>query len=212
MAKQPKLDALVLCQSIGTDEHRTRWDLQGVIRGRLESTEFPLRLPSLGVYLALTGMHGEYEFALEIVELATDRVITGTRMNDAVRIDDPLTAFTECIPLPAVVLENRGRYACRLLVNGALFHESTFDVDWPKPAQAQGSMSPTSFARVIERLKAKEPGLLDAKLAEICGVDPQVIEAMQRSFEGLDPQLGQEVLSRLCHHYRLRPEEFFEAH
>jgi len=209
-ARSPKLDALVLCHSIGTDEKRTRWDLQGVIRGRLESPEFPLRLPGLGVYLALTGMQGSYELAVEVAELATGRVVVGTQTTSPLRARDPLAVVTECIPLPAVVFENRGRYACRLLANGDLVHETTFEVDWPKPGRAQGQMSPQSFARVLERLKAKEPGLDDERIARVCGVEPELLARMSRTFEGLDPEQGQEILGRLCRHFRIRPEEFFE--
>jgi hypothetical protein len=30
------------------------------------------------------------------------------------------------------------------------------------------------------------------------------------AFEGLDPEQGNDILASLCHHFRLRPEEFFE--
>lgn len=211
-ARTPKLDALVVCRSIGTDEERTRWDLQDVVRGRLESDAFPLRLPGLGVYLALTGMHGSYELAVEIVELQSGEVVVSTRTESPKRVSDPLAVVTECIPLPAVTFEDRGRYACRLLANGDLVHETAFEVDWPKPQYVQGQMSPQSFARVLERLKAKEPGLDDEGIARACGVEPAFLAKMTRSFEGLDPEHGRELIARLCDRYRLRPEEFFEGH
>ena len=37
-----------------------------------------------------------------------------------------------------------------------------------------------------------------------------VLIEMQQTFEGLDPELGNDILASLCHHFRLRPEEFFE--
>jgi len=210
-ARTPKLDALVLCRSIGTDDKQTRWDLQHVIRGRLESAEFPLRLPGLGVYLALTGMQGSYDLAVEVVELASGKVVTGTQTAAPKRVEDPLAVVTECIPLPAVVFKNRGRYVCRLLANGDLVHETSFEVDWPKPPHVEGTMSSQSFARALERLKAKEPGLDNERIAKVCGVEPDVLAQMSRSFEGLDPQQGPDVLAQLCHHFRMRPEEFFEG-
>ena len=209
-ARTPKLDALVLCRSIGTDEQQTRWDLQDVIRSRLESPEFPLRVPGLGVYLALTGMQGSYDLAVEVAELATGRIVTSTHTTAPKKVEDPLLVVTECIMLPAAVFENRGRHVCRLLVNGELVHETAFEVDWPKPPQVQGQMSPQSFSRALERLKAKEPGLDDERIARVCGVEPEFLAAMSRTFEALYPERGPAVISRLCHHFRMRPEEFFE--
>ncbi len=210
-ARPPKLDAIVLCRSIGTDPGKTRWDLQGVIRGRLESSTFPLKLPGLGVYLAMTGMQGTYDLAVEVAELATGKVVAGTHTTSPKHVDDPLALVTECIPLPAVVFENRGRHACRFLANGELVNETTFEVDWPSPEHVQGRMSPESFARGLERLKAKEPGLDDERISRVCGVEPGFLARMSATFDGLDAEKGQDVLSRICHHFRVRPEEFFES-
>lgn len=201
----------MLCRSIGTDPGKTRWDLQGVIRGRLESETFPLRLPRLGVYVAMTGMQGAYDLAVEVADLGTGKVVAGTHTTKPMHARDPLALVTECIPLPAVTFENRGRYACRLLANGDLVHETTFEVDWPRPEHVQGKMSPASFARGLDRIKAKEPGLDDERLARMCGVEAGFLAQMSQTFEGIDPERGQEVLARICHHFRVRPEEFFES-
>jgi hypothetical protein len=134
-----------------------------------------------------------------------------TRTTKPKRVDDPLTAVTECIPLSAVEFPNRGRYVCRLLVNGDLVHETTFEVDWPRPAHAQGQMSPQSFARALARLKEKEPGLDDEGIGRACGFGHAVLARMATTFEGLDPVQMQEVVMRICVHYRLRPEDFFEG-
>ncbi|MFI5402930.1 MAG: hypothetical protein ACHQ1G_08340 [Planctomycetota bacterium] len=210
-ARPPKLDAIVLCRSIGTDPGRTRWDLQGVVRGRLESRTFPLKLQGLGVYLAMTGMQGDYGLAVEIAELSTGKVVAGTHTTSPKRVLDPLELVTECIQFPALSFEKRGRYACRFLANGELVHESVFEVDWPRPEHVQGQMSPQSFARGLGLLKEKEPGLDDGRLARVCGVEPEVLVRMSTTFEGLEPEQGQEILARICHHFRVRPEEFFES-
>ncbi len=209
-SRPPKLDALVVCRAIGTDSEQTRWDLQGVIRGRLEADRFPFRLPGLGVYLALTGMQGSYQIAVEIVSLATGKMLRTARTTGPVQVDDPLAPVTHCIPLQSVEFADRGRYACRLLANGDLVHETVFEVDWPRPEHVRGTMSPESFARGFRKLRERNPEADDAFIARLCGVEPDVVARMAVSYEGLAPELMGEVIGRLCVHYRMRPEEFLE--
>jgi hypothetical protein len=209
-ARPPKVDAIVVCRSMRADPERKVLDFGGVVRGRLEGEKFPLRLEGLCVYLALTGMRGSYDLRVEIVELATGKILAAARTQNPKRVADPLEVVTECIHLPAVVFD-RGRHVCRLLANGAPVHEASFEADWPKPAHAQAEMSPASFARGLARIRAREPGLDDARLAALCGVEPEDLTKMSTNFDGLDPRKAEQILATLCQRFRMRPEEFMEG-
>ena len=122
----PKLNAMLVCDQIIVDATTGKKSLIGVFEDIL-APKFPVRHPSLTVYINMTDANGEYEFRLELVDLSTGEVLGCGTMGPH-RMDGRLKTHEVGIGLNGLVFERPGKYEFQISANGELFGQKTFTV------------------------------------------------------------------------------------
>ncbi|MFH1317874.1 MAG: hypothetical protein ABIH71_02525, partial [Candidatus Omnitrophota bacterium] len=70
----PKLNAMLLCDSIITEIGTNKKSLIGIFEN-ITANNFPCKHFKLSVYIKFTSAQGKYNFRLELVDLSSNKII-----------------------------------------------------------------------------------------------------------------------------------------
>ncbi|HEX8915416.1 MAG TPA: hypothetical protein VF796_23890 [Humisphaera sp.] len=120
-AGQPIVLAMVICDAIYADPATGKRTLLGLF-GQTASAQFPLVVPQLSVYLAMTDVHGRTPVQVRLVDANEERPAVFVAEGFA-EADDPLAVIETSWFAQQVVLPAPGEYRLQLSANGRLLME-----------------------------------------------------------------------------------------
>jgi hypothetical protein len=126
MASPPKVLLFVACDAAVADGETGKATIVGVM-SRIRVPRFPARV-AFAVCAKLTGLNGDYDFRVEVVNLDLQDVL-GRVVLSEMSVADPLEVIVVTLPLDRVEFDRPGRYAVRLIYNGRLAEELTLRLD-----------------------------------------------------------------------------------
>ena len=122
----PKLDAMLICDSIITEAGTNKKSLIGVF-DNIGTPTFPCKHHMLSVYVKFTDAQGKYDFKLDLIDLQTSKVI-GEGIVQGLEVSDRLASSELAFNLLGLTFPNEGKYQFRIFANNQFFGSKTFNV------------------------------------------------------------------------------------
>jgi hypothetical protein len=126
-APKPKVNAMLICDSIITEAGTNKKSLIGIFEN-INAFKFPCVHYMLAVYIKLTDANGGYFFRLELVDLDNEAPIGKGEMPDPVNIDNPLVTHDLVFSLGNLKFEHPGKYEFRIYANDEILGQKAFHV------------------------------------------------------------------------------------
>jgi len=127
MSVEPRVNAMLLCDTIITDKITNKKSLIGIFEN-IHTIDFPCIHYSLSLYIKLTNAKGNYIFRLELVDLEKDVVIGKEESPKVLNIDDPLRTFELLFEIRGLTFEHPGKYEFIIFANDSAFGQKIFEV------------------------------------------------------------------------------------
>ena len=124
----PMVKAIILCESIIIDLLTHKRTLVGVFES-VKAPYFPVVLGSMSVYVKMTEAQGKYEFTVELLDLAEDKVIGRGALPGHLEADGPLQTGELNFIIYGVRFNHGGRYEFQVKANGRLLAHKSFQVN-----------------------------------------------------------------------------------
>lgn len=130
MPETPIGHALLVCDSIITDQHTQKKTLVGLFNQIISHT-FPVRHPSMAIFASMSNGMGEVPCELAIGKYDGPDFHSYVSANGNIRFKDPMQVVEIGFILQNVVFPEPGNYCIRLLANQELVNERRFSVVEP---------------------------------------------------------------------------------
>ncbi|MFH1505105.1 MAG: hypothetical protein ABIH08_06965 [Candidatus Omnitrophota bacterium] len=122
----PKLNAMLLCDSIITEAGTNKKSLIGIFEN-IATEKFPCKHFQLSVYIKFTSAQGKYTFRLELVNLANNAII-GKGEIPELNIPDKLGSYELAFNLLGLKFDQEGKYDFRIFADDKFFGNKAFSV------------------------------------------------------------------------------------
>lgn len=124
MSPPPTVLSLVVADGVHRDAHGRAYIL-GVFHTYYAS-KFPVTIPQLAVYLALTDGRGDARLTLRLVEASDEDATPASRTDLDVTFPGPLEVVTLSVDLPPLTISNPGVYRWQLVCGGQVIADQRF--------------------------------------------------------------------------------------
>lgn len=122
----PKLNAMLLCDSIITEVGTNKKSLIGIFEN-IYAPIFPFKHNRLSVYIKFTSAQGKYNFRLELVNITSNKIIGKGKIPE-LNVGDKLGSYELAFNLMELEFDQEGKYEFRIYADDKNFGSKTFSL------------------------------------------------------------------------------------
>ncbi len=119
------MNAIILCEQATQNEETGQWTLEGIFQG-ISTTDIPVTLPRLCIYVDFASERGRHRICLELVDVDSQEVLA--QVSGELEVNDPILNIEFAVEAENLAFSHPGVYACRLFSNDALIVERSLHV------------------------------------------------------------------------------------
>jgi len=128
---RPSKEAMLICDHIITEAGTNKKSLIGIFE-HIFARQLPHVHAVMNVYIKFTGVIGQYQFRIDLVDLKTDEIV-GKGVLPRQNFKDKLMSYELLFRLRNLRFKNEGKYEFRIYADDEVFGTKTFSI--MKPAE-----------------------------------------------------------------------------